>query len=138
MTDENKIRRRKKVKETISERIKSTNQIKHKNDHKLSIFNLLSEKIKLLVFSKLKKVLSKFRNILIIKLLLKLLKLLSLIILPRYLRNSWVELKQVTWPNFKLSRQLTFAVIVFAIFIGASVTGLDSELSKIFKVILLK
>src|SRR5438270_2247221 len=36
--------------------------------------------------------------------------ILGKIIFPAYLRNSWRELKQVTWPNWQQSRQLTFAV----------------------------
>src|SRR3712207_6630154 len=42
-------------------------------------------------------------------------RLLGRILIPRYIRNSWRELKLVTWPNRQLSFRLTFAVIVFAI-----------------------
>ncbi len=65
-------------------------------------------------------------------------RIIGLILMPMYFRNSWKELKQVTWPNFKLSRQLTLAVIIFAVFFGVSIALVDSGLSRVFKVILLK
>ena len=68
----------------------------------------------------------------------KIFRIIGMVLLPLYFRNSWKELKQVTWPNFKLSRQLTLAVIIFAIFFGISIALVDSGLSRIFKVILLK
>ncbi len=68
----------------------------------------------------------------------KVFKIIGMILLPIYLRNSWIELKQVTWPNFKLSRQLTVAVIIFAVFFGVSIALVDAGLSRVFKVILLK
>lgn len=63
---------------------------------------------------------------------------ISLVIIPRYVRNSWKELKFVTWPTLKQSRQLTFAVIVFAVIFGSSVALVDLGLDKLFKNILLK
>ncbi|HSX53415.1 MAG TPA: preprotein translocase subunit SecE [Patescibacteria group bacterium] len=56
----------------------------------------------------------------------------------RYFRNSWKELKLVTWPNRKQTAQLTFAVFVFAAVFGILVTITDYGLDKIFKRILLK
>ncbi len=63
---------------------------------------------------------------------------IGLVLLPPYIRKSWKELKLVTWPNRKQSRQLTFAVLVFAFVFGAAVAVLDYGLDKIFKQILLK
>jgi preprotein translocase SecE subunit len=63
---------------------------------------------------------------------------ISLVIIPRYVRNSWKELKFVTWPNLRQSRQLTFAVIVFAVVFGSTVALVDLGLDKLFKNILLK
>lgn len=60
------------------------------------------------------------------------------VIVPVYLRNSWRELKLVTWPSWKQSRQLTFAVLVFAIVFGALVAVVDYGLDKVFRNILLK
>jgi preprotein translocase SecE subunit len=59
-------------------------------------------------------------------------------IVPKYLRNSWKELKLVTWPNWKQSRQLTGAVLIFAIVFGASIALVDYGLDKLFRNILLK
>jgi preprotein translocase SecE subunit len=60
------------------------------------------------------------------------------IIVPPYFRQSFTELKLVTWPNWKQSRQLTTAVLIFAIIFGASIATVDWGLDKIFKNILLK
>ncbi|MEK7594866.1 MAG: preprotein translocase subunit SecE [Patescibacteria group bacterium] len=60
------------------------------------------------------------------------------VLVPVYFRNSWKELKLVTWPNWKQSRQLTFAVIVFAIIFGVIIAVVDYGLDKLFRNILLK
>lgn len=72
------------------------------------------------------------------KILRKPFRIIGLIILPRYIRNSWKELKLVTWPNWKTSRKLTTAVIVFAIVFGITVAIVDFLLNKLFRNILLK
>lgn len=66
------------------------------------------------------------------------LRWLGRFIIPPYLRNSWRELRLVTWPNRRQSRQLTFAVMVFAIIFGILVAGVDYGLDKLFKQVLLK
>jgi preprotein translocase SecE subunit len=63
---------------------------------------------------------------------------IGLVLLPRYLRNSWKELKLVTWPNWQESRRLTFAVLAFAVVFGAVIATVDYGLDKVFKTILLK
>ena len=63
---------------------------------------------------------------------------IGLILWWPYFRNSWKELRQVTWPTGKQSRQLTAAVIVFATVFGLLVALLDFGLDKIFKQVLLK
>lgn len=68
----------------------------------------------------------------------KLFRVLGRILVPTYLRNSWKELKLVTWPSWKESRQLTFAVLVFAIVFGAAIAIVDYGLDKVFRNILLK
>jgi preprotein translocase SecE subunit len=65
-------------------------------------------------------------------------RILGKILVPPYLRNSWAELKLVTWPNWTESRRLTTAVLIFAVIFGASIAGVDWGLDKIFKNILLK
>jgi preprotein translocase SecE subunit len=65
-------------------------------------------------------------------------KLIGKIVFPTYFRNSARELKLVQWPNWKQSRQLTFAVLAFAVVFGAAIAGVDYGLDKVFKAILLK
>src|SRR5438105_3119046 len=47
----------------------------------------------------------------------------GLIIWPVYIRNSWKELRLVAWPSWRQSRQLTFAVLAFAVVFGSAVAG---------------
>jgi preprotein translocase SecE subunit len=68
----------------------------------------------------------------------KLFRILGYILLPKYFRNSWKELRQVTWPTRRESWQLTLAVIVFATVFGGIVTLTDYGLDKIFKQVLIK
>ena len=65
-------------------------------------------------------------------------RIIGLIVVPPYFRNSWKELRQVTWTKPKDSIRLTFAVIAFAIVFGAVVAVLDYGLDKVFKEVLLK
>src|SRR5579884_3756160 len=65
-------------------------------------------------------------------------RIIGKIIFPSYFRKSFAELKLVTWPSFKQSRQLTFAVLVFAVVFGLAIAGLDWGLDKAFKNLLLK
>lgn len=62
----------------------------------------------------------------------------GLLIWPRYIRNSWKELRLVTWPNWRQSRQLTFAVLAFAVVFGGAVAAVDYGLDKVFRHILLR
>jgi preprotein translocase SecE subunit len=55
-----------------------------------------------------------------------------------YLRGSWQELKQVTWPTKREGRRLTTAVIIFSVIFGAMIALVDYGLDKLFKQILLK
>ena|ERR1700693_2983237 len=59
-------------------------------------------------------------------------------IFPSYFVSSWRELKLVTWPKRKETRQLTTAVIFFAIVVGVVVSVLDLLLDKVFKKVILK
>lgn len=65
-------------------------------------------------------------------------RLAGKVIIPAYLRNSWRELRLVTWPTWKQSRQLTLAVIIFAVIFGSTIAAVDYGLDKIFRNILLK
>lgn len=68
----------------------------------------------------------------------KVLGFIGRILLPKFIRNAFAELKYVTWPNRKQSRQLTFAVIMFAIVFGVIVTVVDYGLDKLFRALILK
>jgi preprotein translocase SecE subunit len=59
-------------------------------------------------------------------------------LVPRYFRNSWRELRQVTWPKFGESLRLTFAVFVFGAVFTILVAVLDLGLDKVFKEVFLQ
>lgn len=56
---------------------------------------------------------------------------------PRYLRNVWYELTQVTWPKLPEALRLTFGVFIFSIVLAAIVYGLDWLLDKAFEEIII-
>jgi preprotein translocase SecE subunit len=56
----------------------------------------------------------------------------------RFFRNSWRELKQVTWPSRRDGIRLTSAVISFSVVFAVILAGVDWGLDKIFKQLLLK
>ena len=57
------------------------------------------------------------------------------IIFGRYFRESWGEIKKVTWPNRKETLKLTFAVIlftaVFTIFMSLTDVGVSNVVERI-------
>jgi preprotein translocase SecE subunit len=63
---------------------------------------------------------------------------ISYIFVPPYVRNSWRELRLVTWPNGRQTRQLVNAVIIFSVVFGIIVAIVDFGLDKLFKEIILK
>lgn len=56
----------------------------------------------------------------------------------KFLRNSWLELKEVTWPTRREGLRLTSAVIAFSVVFSIVLAGVDYGLDKLFKQILLK
>ena len=68
----------------------------------------------------------------------KVFRIIGLILVPPYFRNSFKELRQVTWTKPKESFRLTFAVFAFAAVFGCVVALLDFGLDKVFKEVLLK
>lgn len=58
------------------------------------------------------------------------------VLLPPYIRNSWRELRLVTWPGRKQTLRLTYAVIVFSLAFGLIVAGLDWVLNRVFEEII--
>ncbi len=65
-------------------------------------------------------------------------RILGFILVPPYFRSSWRELRQVTWPTLKMSRQLTTAVMIFAVIFGLMIAAVDFGLDKLFKQVLVK
>lgn len=58
--------------------------------------------------------------------------------IPGFLKSSWAELKQVTWPTKKEAFHKTLAVLGFAAVIMIIVQILDFVFSKLVKEIILK
>ncbi len=65
-------------------------------------------------------------------------RLIGKLIFPKYFRNSFRELRLVTWPSGKQTRQLTGAVIAFSVIFGLFVAAFDYGLDKLFKQVILK
>lgn len=65
-------------------------------------------------------------------------RIIGKILLPSYIRSSWRELRQVTWPDRRTSWKLTYAVIVFSIIFGVIVFVVDFVLDKLFKELIIK
>jgi preprotein translocase SecE subunit len=64
-------------------------------------------------------------------------KVLAYVLFITYIRNSYAELKLVTWPNWKQSWRLTWAVLVFSVFFGVILAIVDFGLDKLFKQLIL-
>jgi preprotein translocase SecE subunit len=58
--------------------------------------------------------------------------------IPPYIRNSFRELRNVTWPGRKLSLQLTWAVVMFAVVFAVVIGFLDWGLNIAFQKIILR
>lgn len=54
----------------------------------------------------------------------------------RYLRDSWMELRQVRWPSRKATWKMVLAVIVYTLLFMALIAVLDLIFSKLFNLIL--
>ncbi len=68
----------------------------------------------------------------------KFFRVIGYILFPPYFRGAWRELRLVVWPNFRQTRDLTFAVIMFSIVFGALVALVDYGLDKIFRKVFLQ
>ena len=64
-------------------------------------------------------------------------RILNKVLLINYFMSAWKELRQVTWPGRKETRQLTLAVFIFATVFGLMVTLTDYGLDKVFKKVIL-
>lgn len=58
--------------------------------------------------------------------------------LLRYVRDSYRELKKVTWPDKKTAWKLTGTVFLFSFIMAMFLFGLDSFFSKMFEKLFLK
>ena len=58
-------------------------------------------------------------------------------LMPTYVRNSFNEIRMVSWPTFPAAMRLTFAVFFFAAFFALVVTVLDWVLTQVFEEIIL-
>lgn len=130
--------RRVKNPETFREKaIKAASEDKKDSKIKSQLKTIINKIVKPIknVFSKLAKTTAAKK---IWKIIGKPVRIIGLILVPRYIRNSWKELKLVTWPDWRTSRKLTIAVIIFAIVFGITVAVVDFLFNKLFKDILLK
>jgi preprotein translocase SecE subunit len=59
-------------------------------------------------------------------------------LVPRYIINSWREVRKVVWPSRWETWRLTLAVFIFSIIFGALVAAVDKGLDEIFKKVILK
>lgn len=60
-------------------------------------------------------------------------RILGRIFWPKYFRNSWQELRLVTWPSRSETWKLTFAVIIFAVLFGLAAAGMDWVFDKVIQ-----
>lgn len=58
-------------------------------------------------------------------------------IIPTYFKESWKELKLVTWPSTRDTFRLTFVVLLFSLVFGGLIAGVDYGLDKLFKALIL-
>lgn len=90
------------------------------------------------IFGPIFRAIGRFFNLKPMRPVKKILIFIGKIVWPKYFRESFRELKKVVWPNWKQSRDLTFAVIVFAFVFGIAIAIVDYGLDKLFRQILLK
>jgi len=57
---------------------------------------------------------------------------------PRFFRDAWAEVRQVSWPTRRETAKLTSAVFVFAIGFSLVIAVVDYGLDKVFKELLLQ
>ncbi len=60
-------------------------------------------------------------------------RILASILLFRFFRDAWHELRQVQWPTARETVRLTSAVFVFSLVFGVIVAVTDYGLDKVFK-----
>lgn len=81
--------------------------------------------------------LKKIYNVRILTPLRFIVRMTGYVVVPVYFRNSWKELKYVTWPSASMTMRLTGAVLIFGVAFGLLIAGLDFVLEKLFREVLL-
>lgn len=129
-TEQNKKRRVIRKVETVREKSAKAAEQTEKPSRKKQILRGFTAPLRFVGrgFKKLGSVLGRF----------KVMRFIGRILVPTYFRNSWKELKGVTWPTLPQSRRLSIAVMIFAVIFGVVVALLDFVLDKIFKEVLIK
>lgn len=60
-------------------------------------------------------------------------RIFASILLFKFFREAWQELRQVQWPNARETYRMTVAVFIFSLVFGAIVAATDYGLDKVFK-----
>ena len=60
-------------------------------------------------------------------------RIIASILLLRFFRDAWKELRQVQWPTARETIRLTTAVFIFSILFGVVVAIVDFGLDKVFR-----
>jgi preprotein translocase subunit SecE len=136
--DKSSKKRRVRDPETFRERATKASEEQSQTKVVAKSRGFLSNKVFKPIFRPIKKGFVDFFNLPGVVYLKPPLRILAIVLGFKYFRDSWRELKLVTWPGWKESRRLTYAVLVFATIFGSAVAGIDWGLGKIFKHILLK
>lgn len=59
-------------------------------------------------------------------------------LVPKFFREAWSEITQVTWPTGREMVRLTIAVFIFSVILTAIVAVLDLGLDKLFREIIVQ
>ncbi len=60
-------------------------------------------------------------------------RIIGRVLWPRYFRNAYQELRQVSWPSRRETWKLTLAVLIFAVAFGTLAAGTDFLLDKVIR-----
>ena len=58
-------------------------------------------------------------------------------IVPKFVRESWQEIRLVTWPNARQTFSLTMAVFIFSVVFAVIVGVIDYGLDKLFREVII-
>ena len=123
-----KVRRLKNPVQTVREQAQQTQDKANKPRRRVS-HSKVSKPIRA-TGRGIKKVLRPFRF------MRKPLRFLYKILGLKFVVTSWQELRQVTWPDWRQTRRLTTAVLIFSVIFGVIVAGVDYGLDKLFRLLL--